>query len=246
MTKKEKRPLSFWLGAVTAGLLTVSGLCLMAGCLAIYRTGEFTPAAVAAGFRPIAPVCYAAVAAAIAGLFLPHPPARPIPARQTAAILARLSGKVLPEDLQALGAEIQAEQVSRRRRTSLRNALLGICAVVFLCYAVDGSHFHTSQINSSMIRAMTVLLPCLMVSLAASLWAHYGNVRSMEREISLWKQVPGKASPSQAPAPKKEFQIRYALLVLAAGLLVFGFCTGGTADVLTKAVNICTECVGLG
>ncbi len=36
------------------------------------------------------------------------------------------------------------------------------------------------------------------------------------------------------------------LVCLAAVLILFGFFTGGTADVLTKAVNICTECVGLG
>ena len=36
------------------------------------------------------------------------------------------------------------------------------------------------------------------------------------------------------------------ILVLAVGLLILGYCTGGTADVLTKAINICTECVGLG
>ena len=34
--------------------------------------------------------------------------------------------------------------------------------------------------------------------------------------------------------------------VVGLVILVYGFFAGGTADVLTKAVNICTECVGLG
>ncbi|MBQ8580085.1 MAG: thioredoxin [Oscillospiraceae bacterium] len=29
-------------------------------------------------------------------------------------------------------------------------------------------------------------------------------------------------------------------------MIAYGAAAGGTADVLTKAVNICTECVGLG
>ena len=40
--------------------------------------------------------------------------------------------------------------------------------------------------------------------------------------------------------------LRLALLCVGIGILVYGFFAGGTADVMTKAVNICTECVGLG
>ncbi|MBR4862977.1 MAG: thioredoxin [Oscillospiraceae bacterium] len=40
--------------------------------------------------------------------------------------------------------------------------------------------------------------------------------------------------------------MRYALLVVAVSILVYGYFAGGTNDVLTKAINICTECVGLG
>ncbi len=40
--------------------------------------------------------------------------------------------------------------------------------------------------------------------------------------------------------------IRTVILCLALAALAYGYFTGGTVDVLTKAVNICTECVGLG
>ncbi|MBQ8683609.1 MAG: thioredoxin [Clostridia bacterium] len=40
--------------------------------------------------------------------------------------------------------------------------------------------------------------------------------------------------------------MRYGVLAVGLALLVYGFATGGIADVLTKAVNICTECIGLG
>ncbi|MBE5746817.1 MAG: thioredoxin [Clostridiales bacterium] len=29
-------------------------------------------------------------------------------------------------------------------------------------------------------------------------------------------------------------------------LLIWGICNGGMADVLKKAINICTQCIGLG
>jgi hypothetical protein len=53
-----------------------------------------------------------------------------------------------------------------------------------------------------------------------------------------------EASPN---CSKKSIQIaKYAILCLAVGILIYGFLLGGTKDVLTKAINICTECVGLG
>ncbi|MBR4456229.1 MAG: thioredoxin [Solobacterium sp.] len=39
---------------------------------------------------------------------------------------------------------------------------------------------------------------------------------------------------------------RTALVVLAVVFIIMGIANGGARDVLIKAVNICTECVGLG
>ncbi|MBR5524012.1 MAG: thioredoxin [Clostridia bacterium] len=40
--------------------------------------------------------------------------------------------------------------------------------------------------------------------------------------------------------------MRSALLVLGVGAVLYGALSGGWLDVLTKAINICTECIGLG
>lgn len=45
---------------------------------------------------------------------------------------------------------------------------------------------------------------------------------------------------------KKTRAFQWGALCAAVVALVYGFIAGGTADVLAKAVNICTECVGLG
>lgn len=57
-----------------------------------------------------------------------------------------------------------------------------------------------------------------------------------------------KVAPSPAPAIKARalLYLRLALLCVGIGIFTYGFFAGGTADVMTKAVNICTECVGLG
>ncbi len=45
---------------------------------------------------------------------------------------------------------------------------------------------------------------------------------------------------------KTSLIIKTTIIVIGAAAVVFGAITGGFADVLTKAVNICTECIGLG
>ena len=40
--------------------------------------------------------------------------------------------------------------------------------------------------------------------------------------------------------------LRLALYAAAAVLIVLGVLNGGLRDVLVKAANICTECIGLG
>lgn len=53
---------------------------------------------------------------------------------------------------------------------------------------------------------------------------------------------------SSAPAKQGTnlLYLRLALLAVGVGIFAYGFFAGGTSDVMTKAVNICTECVGLG
>ena len=45
---------------------------------------------------------------------------------------------------------------------------------------------------------------------------------------------------------KNNLIIKIVVISVGIGLLTFGALTGGFADVLTKAINICTECIGLG
>ena len=52
--------------------------------------------------------------------------------------------------------------------------------------------------------------------------------------------------PAKPPRPKLVWGIRVAVLLVAIVSIVLGIANGGMADVLSKAINICTECIGLG
>lgn len=68
------------------------------------------------------------------------------------------------------------------------------------------------------------------------------------------EQIKSEKEMNVKPVAKKKAQdvysrlkiLRIALLVLACVLIIAGVFNGSANDVLGKAVNICTECIGLG
>jgi len=59
------------------------------------------------------------------------------------------------------------------------------------------------------------------------------------------KQVPEKCEGFPEPS-KNSRLIRTIILIAALCMILAGVMNGGARDVLIKAVNLCTECVGLG
>lgn len=254
MTQKTIRRLHAAGSAALSASLVISGICLMVQCRRIYSLGvhPFSREVVAAYFSPIAIpiyICLALIAATfLLNLFLPEDAKKASAGKQQQLLLKRLREK---KDLAACDSSLRAEIEAQRKKRANAHRLCGVvcalCAVVFLSYGMNSGNFHQTEINASMINAMFVLVPCLSVSFAAAVCTVYRDRASIRKEIDLLKQAPSCAAAAEKPdTDKTAALLRRAVLVIGIVLLVFGFLTGGTADVLTKAVNICTECVGLG
>lgn len=256
MTKAPKNRIRLIYGILLSVVIVVAGICLVAACIGIYRSGDkpFSRESVAAAFSGIAIPVYLCLAMVIGGfaleLLMPGAWKKPAVQKQYRVILERLQERTdLTRCDEVLVKAIRAEQKSRRLHRRITAALLVLGSMVFLIYALNGDHFHQTDINSSMLKAMWVLLPCMAVPFGYALFTAYHADRSVQRQIALLKQAertdPAERQESHKPARAAAY-LRYGLLVFAAVILVYGFCTGGTVDVLTKAINICTECVGLG
>lgn len=257
MTEKKIKLVHRIYAIAVSVISVIAGLCLIAACLHIYSAGghPYSRLAVAQHFSIIAVPVYLCLALVIGGFLLdfalPTEKQKSKPANQQAMLLRRLQER---RDLSAcdegLRCTILKLRQGRKTRTIVGIALLVVGAVIFLSYALNPAHFHHSQINSSMIHAMFVLLPCLAVPFAWAVYAAYHTRGSVNKEIELWKQVPAADGKSVECAPKGDCKgllaMRSVIILVAVVLLIYGFVSGGTADVLTKAINICTECVGLG
>ena len=253
MTQQQKQWIRrIYYIAVTAAL-AAAAICLMVACVDIYRTGDhpFTPAAVEAAFRPIALPVWLAVAVVVAGfVFSPLLPTKDeSDPNRDPVTLKRLLAREITEEVPAdLSAAIRREHTRRELHRTITLALLAIGAAVYLWYGLDVNHFHQTEINTSMISAMWVLLPCVGVPFGYGVFTAYYSRASIRHEIALLKQIPGAPAPvASVPVKEKWLTVaRYAIIGVALAMLVGGAIAEGWADVLTKAINICTECIGLG
>ena len=90
------------------------------------------------------------------------------------------------------------------------------------------------QVMKAALPLFLVLLCALVVSIALGV-----------------KPKTGKASKNAVrmkpqAEPKHVNTIRTVVIIAAVILIIAGILNGGALDVLVKAINICTECVGLG
>ena len=245
---------------IFAVLLSVSivlaGICLMAACYSIYRQGDspYSREMIADTFSYIAVPVYLCLALVILGVlahpFLPSAQKTLPPEKNLPLILARLQQKAdLSQCDEALQAQIFSCRTDRKRNQYAAAITLALCTLIFLFYALDSAHFTLEDVNGSVVRAVLKLLPCIVLPFGIAILAAIQNKKRMAVEIELLRQAPKTQSPAPsvpvAPTNKLVY-VRFVILAVAAGLLLYGACTGGTADVLVKAINICTECVGLG
>lgn len=256
MTKESIMRIHRIYNILLSAVIVIAGICLISGCLSIYYSGDqpYSREAVAEVFSKICIPIYLCLLMTLGGFIWEF--ISPVSCKKTKPEINRkhiLERLTLKKDLTGLDESvinaIKKEQKLRKTHSVIRTLLIMISGTVFLVYALNPDNFHKSEINASMIKAMYLLIPCLAVSFAYSVFTAYFSDKSLQRETELIKNAPSAESVlvnEKNASPKKLNILRIILLVLGIAVLLYGFLSGGVADVLTKAVNICTECIGLG
>ena len=149
--------------------------------------------------------------------------------------------------------EAERERAKRRRIRFFCLAVLLLCMGWGLAWLLNGNNFLSWDLERVMGELLLHILPPLLLGFAALLLAGRLSDESRIREINVLREtVRERPSPAvrvplkDVPETGKRRWTRGALYVLASVLLVLGVLNGGLNDVLVKAINICTECIGLG
>ncbi len=124
------------------------------------------------------------------------------------------------------------------------------CLVPPVVYLCDGAHFPGEDPTREVRRAALYALPFLLLLAAAEITFVYLRQDLRKKAFAALKAANAAAVPAERPVRGKcrrgVLAARIALLALALGLIVLGTQNGSMQEVLVKAINICTECIGLG
>ncbi len=126
--------------------------------------------------------------------------------------------------------------------------ILSLCGAWLFYYFTCRSLFTSWDLEFVMgLMVKSTWAASLIAVAVMCLWAWWEG-RSCAAEWAEAKKAPRRPEPAKKPV-RKEFPVnipRAILLIAALALIAAGVLNGGMYDVLVKAINICTECIGLG
>lgn len=252
---------------LTALLVILAAALLIAQAVAVYAAGNapenlteagvhihpvYSREIVLARLRAIGAPLWVCAAAAVVGLALGAGAGEPRPSvppeRQLGRLMARLPA-ALPEA--SADAALLHREARNRRRAWLACAVACLVALLFsAAYLLDPGHFTSWELEAVMGRMLLALIPWMGLAFGALCAAAFFHRASVRRAIPAARRLAamGRVSPLPPPAKPERGRaaLRLGLYVAAAALVVLGVLNGGLRDVLVKAINICTECIGLG
>ena len=253
--KTVSRVLSIALAACTLLL----ALLLIVQCVSIYCAGIspanhsdtgvlindiYSPEIVAAGFSQIRWAFYLWLAAFIGSLLC----LALGPAERKNAVAPPIENRLLLfRSRTSPTPEMQAETRRRRVAAAVCGTVCALCALMVAIYVCNLQNFSSRELESVLGRMLLHITPWICLAFIALTVLSEYRYKSMLRELESAKSAPRCDSKAQ---PKKTRALvpalRAAIILAAVLLLVAGVYNGGMRDVLVKAVNICTECIGLG
>ena len=257
MSFEKRRLLQRVCGILLSALLVAAGVLLAVSCVQIYKQGDspFTRESVSAAFSRIAVPIYltvfSVVATAVLAMIFPLEETK-LRAKMTEETqLARLSAK------EGLTAPAQKEEKLRRVLRAVAAAVTVIAALIPLFYLLNKANYAGDATYNEIVIAGVVRVAIFAaVAFATCMIVSFLCHASVKRELTILKgegeRVKNTAVPCRLTAWMKKHEkqtllvLRCALLVLGVVLVIVGILHGGMADVLGKAINICTECIGLG
>lgn len=272
----KAKQIRLWYGIFLSLFTAVLGGLFIGVAVGILSDGNWVQGAysreiVAERLFPVSIVFYFWIAAIVAGfvLSLVYPQKdTPVKIPQEKATLKRLSARIPQGRGKDYFDNLKYTIDVQFNRLIVYIVCAAICfagAIASAVYLFQSKNFASPDKNASMLNMLINVGPWVFVSFAASIAMVIYEKFSYNREITALKQlitnykgnpVIAAVKPQNAVWLKikaffgnKYFKlgVRIAVGVVALTFVLVGiFDTEGARDVFIKAINICTECIGLG
>ena len=147
---------------------------------------------------------------------------------------------------------INKEKKKRKIAMIINIVVVSICSIMSLGYLLNVKHFDSSgDLTNQAIQMGIHLLPWVIIAFGSMIVTTIYEEISSKKSIELVKNVIKNNGKKEAVKYKDKNQLginiaRGVLIGVSVVLIVVGIFDGSAEDVLQKAINICTECIGLG
>ncbi len=266
MSKQEK--FRFWyeigLSALTVGV----GLAFLLSAANIYGTeGAYSPAIVWSRLKwLLIPLCLwivAIVVGVVISCKIPDTKKRATKA-DPVKTLERLKGRlpVEGEESEELLTKLNKMEKLRRIVRICGGVVTVLCAVMMGVVLFQTRYYAGEDLNAEVVQMVGRVLPWACIAFFVSVGVVVNEQIVAKLCVSLlveWNRAHPAAKrekAEQAPLAESEkrargkkyllWGARIAVFVVAVTLIGLGIANKGALDVLSKAINICTECIGLG
>ena len=123
-------------------------------------------------------------------------------------------------------------------------------------YLLNGEHFPDGDLEEMVASLAMHIVPWIVLGLGCLMLTTVLAEKSMLRETAAARAqieeekeagtVPEPKPETRAKNPKAKRMVQLIVVIAAVAFIILGVMNGSAKAVLTKAANICTECVGLG
>lgn len=273
LNENAKKKLHLIYGISLSVLLAVVGVLFIVSCYNIYDSGAqpFTRESIGEAFGKIAVPVYVTILAIVGGMVInlvfPLEEKKLKGTRSSAATLQSFAKRV---DVTSLD-EPMREGIEKERR--LRRILLIINTILFvlsgtlpLIYLLNPANFpaESGHYNSEILHGMLFYAISLLPLFIFEITYVIVHDASCVREIAILREAiklngisDGTEDECKSILTRLSYffkknerpitlGIRIAFVGCGVLFIVLGILNGGMEEVLLKAINICTECIGLG
>lgn len=262
LSEKNRKILHLIIGCVCTVLIIALGIGFMVSCWDIYSSGPraFSRESIGAALAHPAMVilmCSTALSCFLgfmAQLIVPTEKAKTKAIRDELMVMGKMSEKVgVPNEQQS--RKIKFEKAIRTASWIAFGFVCLVLAIFPAAYLFNRSNFPGIDPTAEIKIAALITMPSAFIMLGCYFGADLITKYSAIRQTAVYKQMLLEKNLRAADPVKEETQskgkvlttvIRLAVIALALCFIVVGIFNGSANDVLTKAVKICTECIGLG